>query len=540
MKRHNFLVAVLGIMALIAATRVLFLDRFPVFADEAIYIRWAQLISDDWRQYLFFAMIDGKTPLFIWMLNAFQWLHPNQLVAARLLSASAAFVQALLIAAILQRLGARKLTQLLGMLLVTVLPFWVTYHRIALMDGWLTVWLSAAFLSGLVLAQYPTQQLFPWQWPRKTLMAAAALGLSLGAALWTKLPALFFVPVLLWIPLFFFLAKTEKKKTLGALVQSSFPYIGAVGFGLLLLITLRISPVFGQLFSRGQDFTFSAQELLQGKWLESFANMARFTGYFMQYFTWPVLVAVVAGLFSERARKNILLLLISAGLFLAPFALLGKVVHPRYLLPVSIFVTVAAVLSIEAYVQKIMLEKRLPVRLGLSLVLATLFGQVVTASSLFLVTYLTQPDATPFVVHDRTQYLEEWSSGHGLVETVGLIEGMMKTQRVAVATEGRFGSLPDGLLLYFHGRDVENLYLEGIGQYPVKSLPEFFIERAVEFDRVILVVNSHRMELPIEPQYKLEEFCRPRNAPCLQVWDVTHLIKPEVASPAPSTQTLSP
>jgi hypothetical protein len=158
-------------------------------------------------------------------------------------------------------------------------------------------------------------------------------------------------------------------------------------------------------------------------------------------------------------------------------------------------------------------------------VIALFVGQTLTSSSMFLAALTLQPNVTHFVRPDRIQYLEEWSSGHGLYETVQFIREEMKTKKIAVATEGRFGSLPDGLLLYFHGQDVENLYIEGTGQYPVKTLPEFFTKRAKEFDRSLLVVNSHRMELPIDAQYKVAEYCRPNGAPCLQVWDITHLVK---------------
>ena len=43
------------------ATRLFHLDALPVFADESIYIRWAQLLRHD-TAYLFFALNDGKPP----------------------------------------------------------------------------------------------------------------------------------------------------------------------------------------------------------------------------------------------------------------------------------------------------------------------------------------------------------------------------------------------------------------------------------------------------------------------------------------------
>jgi hypothetical protein len=102
---------------------------------------------------------------------------------------------------------------------------------------------------------------------------------------------------------------------------------------------------------------------------------------------------------------------------------------------------------------------------------------------------------------------------------------------VAVATEGRFGTLPDGLLMYFHRRPVDNIYIEGIG-YPVKDIPEFFKERARDFELNWLVVNSHRLEIPRPEARFITEFCRPHNAPCLQIWDISDLVQVPTATPA--------
>jgi hypothetical protein len=57
-----------GIALLYLFTHLWKLTILPVFADESIYIRWAQLIIDDWKQYLFFPLNDGKTPLQMWLM----------------------------------------------------------------------------------------------------------------------------------------------------------------------------------------------------------------------------------------------------------------------------------------------------------------------------------------------------------------------------------------------------------------------------------------------------------------------------------------
>src|SRR5258708_7425410 len=125
------------------------MTTFPVFADEAIYIRWAQLIMDDWKQYLFFPLNDGKTPLFIWLLVPFQSLFQNQLFAARFVSVIIGLIQILVVKKILAQLGARPKFQWLGALLTAILPFWYFQAHVALMDGLLTLFLSLT-VSGVI------------------------------------------------------------------------------------------------------------------------------------------------------------------------------------------------------------------------------------------------------------------------------------------------------------------------------------------------------------------------------------------------------
>ena len=144
---------------------------------------------------------------------------------------------------------------------------------------------------------------------------------------------------------------------------------------------------------------------------------------------------------------------------------------------------------------------------------------ILLPSFLFIKNAYFHPDQLQLSKADRTQYLEEWSSGHGIIETVQLIETLAKTKRVAVATEGHFGTLPDGILLNLHNQNVNNIYVEGIGQ-PIKNIPDYFWQKAETFDVKLLVVNSHRLQMTLPEKNLLLSFCRPNQAPCLQVWQI--------------------
>src|SRR5512145_1985479 len=93
MKRISKISAILGlfpewvfVVGLYLVTHLPALTLLPVFADEAIYIRWAQLIQDDLGRYAFFSMADGKPPLFMWLLSLVLKLFADPLLAGRFLS----------------------------------------------------------------------------------------------------------------------------------------------------------------------------------------------------------------------------------------------------------------------------------------------------------------------------------------------------------------------------------------------------------------------------------------------------------------------
>src|SRR3989344_8437042 len=67
------------------ATRLPNLLSFPIFTDEAIYVRWTQIGLNDanWR---FISLTDGKQPSFVWLGMVFLKLFQEPLLSLRLVS----------------------------------------------------------------------------------------------------------------------------------------------------------------------------------------------------------------------------------------------------------------------------------------------------------------------------------------------------------------------------------------------------------------------------------------------------------------------
>lgn len=495
-------------------THLFNVTSLPVFADESIYIRWAQLIMDEPARYFFFSLNDGKTPLFIWLLVPFQYVFSDQLFAARFVSVVIGLFQVLATVLITKKLGGTRISQQFAAVLVTISPFWYFHHRMGLMDGLLTVFLSFTLWSVLHVIELPQKRKFFW---------LALTALFLGAAFWTKLPAVLAIPPLFL--LVFFQPETSWSKIVLKSMHVGVTIAGAI----VIFALMRISPAFGQLFARGSDFLYPISDVLfKEVWQQTLPNLPTYLGYFTAYLSFGSFVLIALGMFLPNAhRRTIILLTLGGLLFIIPIAILGRVVYPRYLVPAALFFTVSTALALEHVFSRLATKK---VRVdSLKLLVIMCCVSILLTSGKFMTAHLFDSDATPFTESDKVQYLTEWSSGHGIKETTELIQQRAELTTIAVATEGYFGTLPDGILLYLHGKPVDNLWVEGIGQ-PVTGIPDVFINRAKTYQESWLVVNSHRMKIVLPPEKLLHEFCRPYSGPCLQIWDITEYIQ----NPPPS------
>ena len=78
-----------GLLILILALflRLFNLNHLPIFADEAIYVRWAQVMRVE-PSLRFLPLQDGKQPLFMWSVILMFKVFTDPLVAGRLVSRS--------------------------------------------------------------------------------------------------------------------------------------------------------------------------------------------------------------------------------------------------------------------------------------------------------------------------------------------------------------------------------------------------------------------------------------------------------------------
>ena len=484
-KNKNLFLFVL-LLALYFGLSFFKLTALPVFADESIYIRWSQLIIDDCQRYFFYPMNDGKTPLFMWLTVPFLKIFSDQLFAARLLSLFAGALSASFIYLILNKLKEKK-AALLAVFLFSILPFTFFHNRLAITDALLFTNLTAAYYFSLRIIKHKN----PW--------SIFGLAFFFLLSIMSKTPAFLFAPVF-YLTIFFeekigpkFIFNKFLKISLGLLIAG------------LSFYSFRIVPLFTQLFAVGGNFLQNSETIFSPEILHVIVRNSNFFLEHLLLYLGPIILILSLPLFSQTRRKQAILFF-SGVVFLLPLIFLGKILYSRYALPSSLFFITSAAISIQNLKNRKILQY-------------LAFSLILIPSVLFIKNAYFDVAQLHLSKADRSQYLEEWSSGHGIKETTLLIEELAKTQKVAVATEGYFGTLPDGILMNLHNKNVDNIYVEGIGQ-PIREIPNFFWEKADDFDLKLLVVNSHRLKITLPESDLLASFCRPNQAPCLQVWKI--------------------
>ena len=87
-KKKSLIFFGLGIIILFFITRFYNILGLPIFTDEAIYVRWAQIASNDanWR---FISLTDGKQPMFVWIAMVLMKFISDPLLAGRIVSVAA-------------------------------------------------------------------------------------------------------------------------------------------------------------------------------------------------------------------------------------------------------------------------------------------------------------------------------------------------------------------------------------------------------------------------------------------------------------------
>ncbi len=477
------LVAFLFVDILYLATRVLSLDVFPIFGDEAIYVRWSQIIKSV-ETLRFIPLTDGKQPLFMWVTVLFFKLTPDPLVAGRLVSVIAGLGNIFCLCLIVNLINPKNLKNIPNNPLKLVVmcqsrfspaalivsafyllsPYTLFFDRLALADNLLTFWGLLSFVLAVLLSLYPRFDL------------SILLGVVLGLAYLTKSPALFFV-ILSFIT-YIFLNRPTLKNYIYPLISVSIAYS--------IYNLLRLGPQFHQIAIRNRDYIWPFSSIVKHPLDPLFPHLTDAVSLYRSYLGLPVLVTFIVFLIltirRSLASRLYVPLILWWGFPLFVNLAFSRVFTARYILYATPYLFILLAL----------MTQRLALNLKSNIIyLVPVISLIYTFPLFFQI--LTKPLlAISRLPGNESGYLTDWTSGWGVKPVAQYLINRAKTYNVIVGTEGYFGTLPDGLQVYTN--NVPKLTVFGVG-LEIETVPDKLVDARNHEDDVYLLINRSRHHL---------------------------------------------
>ena len=441
-KKYSFGFIILGIVALYFFTRFYNLLGLPIFTDEAIYIRWSQIASNDaaWR---FISLTDGKQPMYVWITMILLKLIQDPLIAGRVTSIIAGFGSLIgLVLLSYEIFKNRKIALLTGFLYV-LYPFSLVYDRMALYDSLVALFIIWALYFEILLVRYVRLDL------------ALILGMIIGGGMLTKTNANFAFILMPFLLLLFNFRDKEWKKKLGKLILF---LLTSLVIANVMYTILRLSPFFHIIEAKNYVFIYPFSEWFMNPFGYFFTNVSAMSNWLFIYATGPLLVLIVSAFVISKKyyREKILLFL----WFLVPFialAFFGKNIYPRFIL----FMTMPLlILGSYALYHMVLMVRQVWIK---ALIVIVFLGTFVF-NDYFIITDFARAHV-PRSDHD--QFYAGWPSGVGVKETVAFLEEKSQHEKIYVGTGGTFGLMPFALEIYFF--DNPNVKVEGF--WPIHDTP---------------------------------------------------------------------
>ncbi|MFA7301140.1 MAG: hypothetical protein WC069_02435 [Candidatus Shapirobacteria bacterium] len=467
---------IIVIISIYLVSRLINLTSIPVFGDEAIYLRWSQVIKNV-ETLRFIPLNDGKQPLFMWVVVPLLKYFPA-LTAGRLVSTlSGLMIMILLIVlfAIYQNYSSKKqepqlflleslsknfYTNLIPAIVYIFLPFAFFFDRIAVPDNLLSAFCLLSVILTLLLSKYPRLDL------------SMILGLVLGLAWITKSPAIYFIVLSV---LGFVILGNYKK--------IYYPILSAV-IGYIIYNLLRLGPQFHQIAIRNLDYIWPIGEILSHPLDPFVPHLRDLAALYSKFISLPFFLLLFINY--KRINKIVLFIFLVFVLPLVANMAIAKVFTGRYIL----FSLPYLVFLISLGITNLVSKYKLAIYFIPLLFIPNIYYQFQLSSN---------PYATT-IPRSESGYLSGWTSGWGIDSISQYLINKAKTNNVIVGTEGYFGTFPDGLQIYTDS--IPQLTVFGVNNDLVE-IPDKLVDARNHGDSVYLIKNSSKNTFTPESLSKL-------------------------------------
>lgn len=458
--------------------RLIFLERLPMFTDEAIYLRWAQIALQDssWR---FISLTDGKQPMFIWAAVMFMKFISDPLLAGRLVSVFAGFFTMVGIFLLTYELFKNKLTAFLATILYVFYPFAQVYDRMALYDSMVGTFSVFSLYFSVLLVK------------KVKLDLAYSLAFVIGAGLLTKTSNFFSIYLLPFtLFLFDFKKKPFTKRLVNWILLASFASVISYGFYNIL----RLSPLFEMITAKNALFVYPISQWLEHPFRFFIGNLNGLFSWLFEYLKIPYIVLVLISLilFKKSWKEKLLLFLY----FFVPFvalALFGRIIFPRFIYFMSLFLIPLAAWGLNYIVSEALrysgrTNKQHLIRVA---ILVVVFG-FIWYPGLVSYQFANDPINSQIAKADNSQYVNSWAAGWGVKESVAFFKKQSQNQKIFIATEGTFGLMPEAMELYL----VRNKNITIKGYWPVDIFPKEVLGNAGKMPTYFIFYQKDHVVIP--------------------------------------------
>jgi hypothetical protein len=384
-------------------TRLIFLARYPIFNDEAIYLRYAWVMTHVPRQLWYSLSDSGKQPLLYWLYGlSWQVIH-NPLLGGRLVSV---FIGLTTVWAVCLLGGWTA-----GILFITA-PLFVFFDRLALVDSAL-----AALFAWLLVLLMKLEK-------RRAIRIAILAGILVGISFWIKSTGIIFCIIAIL-----------------ALARFSFRAIlSFIGTVCVIIFPLVLRPESIRIFEMAHEYTYTMHELIGVHFVNVWGNLINTVFVYVGYIS-PLIFGA-----AFLRKKNFLFF---AWVFSIAFVVVfGRSVHGRYVL----FTAIPMIILASTWLAKH--KAFLYITMGSMTFLSAIL--VVDSPNFF---YLF-PQWMVFRT-ESWQYVDGWPSGYGVKEALNAIDADRRGERALVAVRWDSGNPEDAMFVYTkENTEVTTKYLD--------------------------------------------------------------------------------
>lgn len=444
------------------------LTRLPIFVDEAIYVRWAQVMKAE-STLRFLPLSDGKQPLYMWSVIPFLKVFSDPLFAGRFVSVITGMATLIGVAYLSYLLFRSKKITLISAFLYAISPYSVFFDRMALADSMLSMFGIWSVIFAVLVIRTMRVDL------------AMILGFSLGGSLLTKSPALFFQILLPFSAILISWPKTIKEN-MSKVIRLIFLFIVSNVISQIMFNILRLGPNFHLLKSRNYDYVYPIGHVFEN-FVDPFVPHLNDVLGWIRYFGPALLLPLIIFGLIMGIKKHCKETIFFAILIFVPVlaqCMYAKVFTARYLYFVIPYILILSSLTF------LIKSKLLNLCLYFILILYSFFA---LKQDYYL---LSNPGKMALPRGERTGYLEEWTAGQGIYEASIYLRNEYvnnKNKKIVVGTDGYFGTLPDGLQIYLN--DIPQITIVGV-EVRFFEIPKPLLESYGTGNKTYLLVNSSR------------------------------------------------